>query len=458
MAQQDGIYKQINRGAHQPAKVAHIRKSAADRIYTTFCYVVSTIWVIFVVFPIAWLLGSTFKDSVDVMKMPPDLLPRAPLQYTIKLDFSDVAKQQPDALEQTIKTDLALATWRVPDYLSAIHFGAINVEGYVDGKKVAETYLSGITYTDNRGKLWKTQRISDNLVKKSVDQALAVAGFKMDLNGALPETGASETSEFTAQVKDMFGDVTKPTARLVSVTQQPFLMGMFNNFVNAWVAPSKVVKGMTYAGYLANSAAITVATIALQFVVSGLAAYALSRMLSRKWSRIWTIFFLATMMVPGITTLIPTFAMVGSMGLNNTLMAVILPGIPGAFSIYLFKGFFDALPGELFDASRIDGASEFQTFSRIAVPMSKNVFAVIGLMTFLGSWNDFFWPFLVLQRPNVWTFPVAIYMAAGGSGAATANYSIAMASSVIAAIPTVFVFAIFSRSIQQGLVWSGLKG
>jgi len=150
--------------------------------------------------------------------------------------------------------------------------------------------------------------------------------------------------------------------------------------------------------------------------------------------------------------------MIGSMGLHDTLMAVILPGIPAAFSIYLFKGFFDALPGELFDASRIDGASEYQTFLRIAVPMSKNVFAVIGLMTFLASWNNFFWPYLVLRRPHVWTFPIAIYMSAGGSGAANANYGIAMASAVIAAVPTVLVFAIFSRSIQQGLVWSGLKG
>jgi multiple sugar transport system permease protein len=458
MAQQGNIYKQLNEAPHQPAKITRIRKSAADRAYTTFCYIISTIWVIFVLFPIVWLVGSTFKDSVDVMKMPPDLFPSAPLQYTIKLDFSDVAKEQPDKLEQTIKTDLAIATWRVPDYLSAIHYGAISAEAYVDGRKVAETYLTGITYTDNRGKLWKTQRLSDNLVNKSADQALAVADFKMDLNGSLPASSATETSEYTEQVSAMFGDATKPTGKLIGVTQQPFWLGMFNNFVNAWVAPSKVIKGMTYAGYLANSAAITIATIVLQFIVSGLAAYALSRMLGRTWSRIWTIFFLATLMVPGITTLIPTFAMVGSMGLNNTLLAVILPGIPGAFSIYLFKGFFDALPSELFDASRIDGASELQTFTRIAVPMSKNVFAVIGLMTFLGSWNDFFWPFLVLQRPNVWTFPVAIYMAAGGSGTANANYSIAMASSVIAAIPTVIVFAVFSRSIQQGLVWSGLKG
>lgn len=446
-------------GQHGRSKpVHHVRVSRADKAYRAFCYIISTIWVTFVMFPIVWLLGSTFKDSVDVMKMPPDLLPRAPLQYTVRLDFSDVARQQPEQLEQIIKEDLAMATWRVPDYLSAIHYGAISAEAYIDGRKVAETYLNGAVYADNRGKLWKTQRISDRLVRRDLDKAAELAGFTIDLNASLPPSSASATSEFTAQVAAMFGTETKPTGTLIGVAEQPYWLGMLNNFINAWQAPSKVVKGMTFAGYLANSLTITIAEIVLQFTISGMAAYALSRILSRRWSRIWTVFFLVTLMVPGIATLIPTFALVGSMGLHDTLLAVILPGIPGAFSIYLFKGFFDALPGEMFDAARIDGASEFQTFLRIAVPMSKNVFAVIGLMTFLGSWNNFFWPYLVLRRPHVWTFPIAIYMSAGGSGAANANFGIAMASSVIAAIPTVLVFAIFSRSIQQGLVWSGLKG
>jgi ABC-type glycerol-3-phosphate transport system permease component len=439
-------------------QTVHIRTSRADNVYRTIAYVISIVWVTFVIFPIVWLLGSTFKDSVDVMKMPPDLLPRVPLQYTLRFDYSALAKSQPDRLEAAIKKDLAMATWRVPDYLAAIHFGAINAEAYVDGQKVAETFLDGIVYADTRGKLWKTQRLSDNLVSKDPDPALAAANFKIYLDNPQAAYGPSETSESTQQITAMFGPVVKPTGQLANVVQQNYWPGIFNNFVTAWMAPGKVIKGMTYAGYLANSLAVTTATIALQFVISGMAAYGLSRILSRRWSRVWTIFFLITMMVPGIATLIPTFSLVGGMGLHNTLWAVILPSIPGAFSIYLFKGFFDALPGELFDAAHIDGATEFQTFSRIAIPMSKNVFAVIGLMTFLGSWNDFFWPFLVLQRPNVWTFPIAIYMTAGGSGTANSAYATAMASAVIAAVPTVLVFAIFSRSIQQGLVWSGLKG
>jgi multiple sugar transport system permease protein len=91
------------------------------------------------------------------------------------------------------------------------------------------------------------------------------------------------------------------------------------------------------------------------------------------------------------------------------------------------------------------------------MPMSRNVFTVIGLLTFLFAWNDFFWPLLILRSANKWTFTLAIYFRTVGMKQAP-NVASAMATSVIAAIPTVIVFAVFSRSIQQGLVWSGLKG
>ncbi|MCL5996284.1 MAG: hypothetical protein M1546_09545, partial [Chloroflexi bacterium] len=99
MATTGGIYKRIFNG-QRPAQVAHIRTSRVDRAFRIFCYSISTVWVLFVLFPIVWLVGSTFKDPVDVMKMPPDLLPRAPLQYTVRLDFSDVAGQEPGQLER----------------------------------------------------------------------------------------------------------------------------------------------------------------------------------------------------------------------------------------------------------------------------------------------------------------------------------------------------------------------
>ena len=436
----------------------YIRESRQDKVYRTICYILSTLWVGFTLFPLFWLVGSTFKDPVDVMKMPPDLLPTVPREYTVRMDFTEVATASPALLEQAIREDLALAIWRVPDYLAAISLGRIAAEGYVDGRKVAEAYLDTHNYSFYRGKLWVTQRINDELVRKELDRALVPIHFRVNLDGQLSARGEGDPSGYAIQVAELFGTEIQTTSQLLNVTSRRHWPAIFNNFISAWRAPDRLYKGMTFMGYMLNSITITTSEILIQWLISGLAAYALSRILTPRFSRIWTIFFLVTMMVPGIVTLIPMYEMVGKLGLHNKLLGVILPGIPGAFTIYLFKGFFDALPSEIVDAARIDGASEFTTFFRITMPMSKNVFIVIALLTFLGSWNNFFWPFLVLRTPNVWTFTVAIYMAMGGSGQAGAQYGNAMAMAVMASLPTILIFALFSRAIQQGLVWSGLKG
>jgi ABC-type glycerol-3-phosphate transport system permease component len=124
--------------------------------------------------------------------------------------------------------------------------------------------------------------------------------------------------------------------------------------------------------------------------------------------------------------------------------SVILPGIPGAFAIYLYKGFFDALPQDIRDAAHIEGASEYRIFARIAVPMSRNVFTVIGLLTF---WNDSCWPLLILRSANYWPLTLAIHFTTT-SMKQRAYLGSAMATSVVANLPTLIVLAISSRSIQ----------
>jgi multiple sugar transport system permease protein len=132
--------------------------------------------------------------------------------------------------------------------------------------------------------------------------------------------------------------------------------------------------------------------------------------------------------------------------------------VPNAFSIYLFKGFFDALPLEVFEAGKIDGASDVRILANIVLPISKPVFGVITMFTFIGSWNDFFWPTLVLKSEDNWTFTIKIFnlINSGTSGGAV-DYPTSLAMSLIAAIPTILVFAFFQKQLQKGMVWSGLK-
>jgi len=453
MASKATVTAQPKRGARS------LRDTKSDRVLRAVCYLVSFIWCGFTVFPIYWMFTSTFKDAVDVNRMPPVFFPSLPSAYTIRMDYSDVVDEMdPAALDLAIREDLALAVWRVTDMMPQIHLGKINAEAWNGDQKLAEVSLPRYQYNHYRGQLWATQRLSDNLVRREIDRAHFVTGLKMDMTGGLPPIKLGKTdTEAVAKITKLFGDDIQTTGSLVSVGEWTHVPSLVNNYIDAWRAPGRRYPNLSVANYFLNGLTITGAAIIVHWLISGGAGYALSRLLSPNLAKFMTIFFLATMMVPSATTLVPLYELVGKMGLLDTFWGVILPGIPGAFAIYLYKGFFDALPQDILDASRIDGASEYRTFFRIAMPMSRNVFTVIALLTFLAYWNDFFWPLLVLRSANRWTFTLAIYFSTNSMKQA-ASLGSAMATAVIASMPTLIVFSIFSRSIQQGLVWSGLKG
>ena len=441
----------------QKHKAGRLRETRGDKVFRAICYLISFVWCGFTVFPVYWLFTSTFKDAVDINKMPPLFFPSLPAAYTVRLDYTDLAASDPQALDLAIREDLAIAVWRITDLLPTVHLGKITAEAWIGEKKVGEASLPKFQYSQYRS-LWPTQRLSDALVRKEVDRAHFVTNLKIDMNGSLaPQKLGNTATDSAVKIAKQFESKVQPKGHVVAVGERVDLGMLINSYVIAWRSPGQRYPNLSIANYFLNGLTITSALILAHWLVSGGAGYALSRLLNARLSRIITLFFLATMMVPSVTTLVPMYELVGKMGLHDSFWGVILPGIPGAFAIYLYKGFFDALPQDILDASRIDGASEYRTFFQIAMPMSRNVFTVIGLLTFLWAWNDFFWPLLILRTANKFTFTLALYFSTTGMREAP-SLSSAMALAVIASIPTVIVFAIFSKSIQQGLVWSGLKG
>ncbi|MGQ9680914.1 MAG: carbohydrate ABC transporter permease [Anaerolineae bacterium] len=202
-----------------------------------------------------------------------------------------------------------------------------------------------------------------------------------------------------------------------------------------------------------NSAVVTTANTSISLLVSSFYGYIFAK---KRFPGQTTLFWLliSTMMVPGQITLIPVFLMFRGFGLLNSYWALIVPGLFSAFGVFLMRQVMKPLPSELIDAARIDGCGELGIYWRIMVPLAKPGLAVLGIFTFVGSWNDFFWPLVVLSKPLMYTLPVGLptlqqrYM----------DYGLAMAGATLAALPTITVFLAFQRYFLQGITVGALKG
>jgi multiple sugar transport system permease protein len=165
---------------------------------------------------------------------------------------------------------------------------------------------------------------------------------------------------------------------------------------------------------------------------------------------------LATLMLPSGATLIPLFILMSSLNLVNTYPGLILPFVAGPLGVFLTRQFFLGIPNELIEAARIDGASEFRIFWRIAMPLATPVLATLGILTFLGAWNGFLYPLVMAQEPEMYTLPVAL--ATFATGQFQADHGMLMAGSVILVVPVLIVFLLMQRWITEGVATTGLKG
>ena len=195
-----------------------------------------------------------------------------------------------------------------------------------------------------------------------------------------------------------------------------------------------------------NTLVLVVGLLAVTLVVNPLAAYALSRFRLPATYKI-LLFLLATMAFPAEVTMIPGFLLLKSAHLLNTYWALILPAMASGYSIFLLKGFFDSLPAELYESATLDGAPEHVMFTRITVPLSKPVLAVIALGTFTAAYGSFMWAFLVCQDPQMWTLMVWLFQMQ-----IWAPQFMIMAALVLAAIPTLLVFIFCQNLIMRGII------
>jgi len=221
-----------------------------------------------------------------------------------------------------------------------------------------------------------------------------------------------------------------------------------------WQNYTEVLQRAPFARWFLNTLVVTVVVVAGNLLFCSLAGYAFARI--KFFGRdVVFILVLATLMIPFQVIMIPTFIIVRKLGLIDTLGALIVPNLAGAFGIFLLRQFFRSLPIELEEAARIDGASRLGVLFKIVLPLSGPVLATVAVITFLWTWNDFLWPLITIYDPDNMTLQLGLTTF---QGAHQTNTHLLMAANVMSVIPVLFLFFVAQRFFIRGIATSGLKG
>jgi len=203
-----------------------------------------------------------------------------------------------------------------------------------------------------------------------------------------------------------------------------------------------------------NSLIIAAAIMVGHIIFDSMAGYAFARKRFRGKGIFFTL-IVSSLMIPVHVTLVPRFILINEMGLNNNLLGVIAPSIADVFGIFLMRQFMQSLPRELEEAARVDGANEWQVFWRIVMPLSRPAVATVAIFSFVGAWNAFLWPLIVLSDRDLLTLPVGVALL---QQEFSTNIGLQMAGAVVGAVPMILLFLVFQRHFLEGVRVGALKG
>jgi ABC-type glycerol-3-phosphate transport system permease component len=217
---------------------------------------------------------------------------------------------------------------------------------------------------------------------------------------------------------------------------------------------TKVYLGMRFERWYFNSIFVAMGITLFQVLTSAMAAYAFSRMEWPGRDRVFLL-YLGTMMIPGVVTMIPNFQLMVSFGFVNTYHGLIIPAAFSAFGTFLLRQFMLSIPTSLDEAATIDGAGHWRIFWDVIVPLARPGLIALCILTFLGAYQSFFWPLIMLQDEQLFTMPVGMLRLDSTYGRQT---ELIMAATVMNIIPLIVIFVMFQKFLVKGLQLGGVKG
>ncbi len=442
-------------------------KDRSERGTKIAAYVVTGFFMLLLLFPLIYIISLSIQGENAIYSYPPKIIPPAAQSVSIVLDYSQYKDLTQSKLQDTVLRDSTLAMYSTIYYVNKSNISEIKVYGVQNGKT--------IYYSRAHGLMLKLQLQYDTyfqcLVKRDAllnqNRYLASAqkiGYSFNPAGlkgyAAPHTASDE---FGGAIRSYLTKDFKTSGAFVGTSTHVNDLLMLENFKYYYMVPQieyhnfSNIRQFSFFAFMGNTLLTLIWTVFCQVFITALTAYPLSKLMNKRASNYVLLYFLITMMIPFVVIMIPQLQLVKSWGMYNTYLGMLIPAIvPSPFNIYLYKGFFDNVPSSYFEAARIDGANEFYTFTRICMPMAKSIVILIALQSFIWCWGDFFWYYLVANRPNLWTLNVAIYTLSQMKDQVKENFLMGM--SLVTILPVMILTAVFSKQIKQSVMGAGVKG
>ena len=432
--------------------------------FRAISYIVTIIFALLIVYPLVYIGANAMKDAAKVYDTPPTLLPDPANSLSIVVDYSSMSE---DGLLEKIQQDHVTSMLTTIYEMPRESIFEIKFYGTRDGDVIyyARSHRARIDLEKDHG-VFKGVAITSRTLDypERIQRTVDSMGYEynpMGLDESFDESILSRNS-LNDSIRDFIVNDYGINGQFVGTTLTHNNWLLFESFAYYFRLPSflysnnEVIRNFSFLVFLFNTAIVLIWAIVTQVTLCAITAFPLSRLLPKRTSNLMLLFFLGTTMIPFVSIMIPQFTMFHSMGLYDNYAAILLPHLlPYGFFVYLYKGFFDNLPESLFEAARIDGASNFYLFFKICIPLSKPIISVIALQTFLSNWNDFFWAWMVTENQRLWTLNVALYNI---SKITSVKPNFIMGLSLLTIVPVLLITIIFSNQIKESIAAAGIKG
>lgn len=470
------------------------RKTLKAKIFLSVIYLILSLGAITMVYPFAVMIAASFSSAYDYHRhspviiglfdesdrfmrsiatrfktFPKDVYPDAPASWTNwarVADDRDGVKKFAEAQLKDLKNspDRHLLRERARKFLYSLAAkDARELVCNYDARDVARFVKSEYKTIEKLNEEWPVRHKSFFDISFSAQSKQSFANVKYCDLDEKNKCYIRFMKSYIAQAIERgdFVSRTMPADRqayaedIRNALAQQFLEHGWRDFFDNSMSNYKLVADYIFlrARAFVNTILLVVLSILASLTVNPLAAYALSRFRLKSTEKI-ILFLLATMAFPAAVTAIPGFLLIRDLGLLNTFAALVLPGVASGMSIFILKGFFDALPRELYEAAAIDGASEWTVFLKITLPTTTPILAVNALNAFIHAYSSWEWAFLVCQKESHWTLAVWMYQM---SQTFAHQPWCVMAGFVLVSIPTAVVFLACQKIILRGIVLPSMK-